>query len=286
MFGGAVVSVAITSTIGGWALSRYGIGVASVCCACVIILISGFLLISRERVGERLLPWTKGHAIIDPLVHAPETFKAIALDLGKFVLLRASLFAVAAAIIYQFGRGIFLAMMPIYYVQELGWTDVSYSGLTGTATFIGGTVSILFGGLLLDFLGRTRAFQILCVAAAALGVMLAVAPGLGDSDTVMKIYRVLYMTLDTLITVAFIATAMAICARQVAATQFAIYMALSNVGYSAGSAAFGPLYQSLASFEAVFLVFTGVVIAAAVTMRQVSIADHIAKVRKLEVNEK
>ena len=284
MFGGSTVSMAITSAIGGWALSRYGIGVPSVVCACVIALISGFLLISRERVGERLLPWTEGRATIDPLVRRPEGLKEIGLDLKKFVLLRASLFAIAASVIYQFGRGIFLTMMPLFYVQELGWTDTEYSGLTGTAMLIGGTISILFGGFILDFFGRARAFQILCAALAVLGVMLAVAPGLGDVDSVMKVYRVLYMTLDTLIIVAYIAVAMAICAREVAATQFAIYMALGNVGYTAGSAAFGPLNAALASYEATFLVFAGVTVMAIFLMRRISIADHVVRVKQLQAD--
>jgi PAT family beta-lactamase induction signal transducer AmpG len=122
MFGGAVLSGAAAAAAGGWALSRYGVGVPSVACATVIALVSGFLLISRERVGERLLPWTEGCATIDPLVSRPESLKTIGLELKKFMLLRACFFAIAASAIYQFGRGIFLTMMPLYYVQELGWT--------------------------------------------------------------------------------------------------------------------------------------------------------------------
>ena len=280
MFGGAVVSVAATAGIGGWALSRYGIAVPSLFCAGAIALISGFLLISRERPGERLLPWTDGQATIDPEFKRPEGLREIGLNLKKYVLMKASVFAIAAAAIYQFGRGLFLAMMPVYYVKELGWSDTEYSGLTGTALLAGGTISILFGGFIIDRMGRARAFQLLCGAAAALGLLLAVAPWLGDIDLAMKAYRVTYLVLDTLIIVAFIAVAMAICAKQVAATQFAFYMALGNVGYSAGSAAFGPLLTVL-SYEAVFVVFAAVTVVAIFAMRQVSIADHLDRLRQM-----
>ena len=172
MFGGATVSVAATAAISGWALSRYGIAIPSLVCAGMIAVIGGFLLISRERPGERLLPWTEGQATIDPDFERPEGLKEIGLNLKKYVLLRASLFAIAAAAIYQFGRGIFLAMMPLYYVNELGWNDTAYSGLTGTALLIGGATSILFGGFILGLIGRVRAFQLLCAAAAALSVKL------------------------------------------------------------------------------------------------------------------
>ena len=83
-----------------------------------------------------------------------------------------------------------------------------------------------------------------------------------------------------LIIVAFIAVAMAICARQVAATQFALYMALGNVGYSAGSAAFGPLITAL-SYEAVFVVFAVVTVVAIFAMRQVSIAGHLTRLQQM-----
>jgi PAT family beta-lactamase induction signal transducer AmpG len=282
MFGGAVVSVAVSAAAGGWALSRYGIAVPSLFCAGAIALISSFLLISRERPGERLLPWTGGRATDDPNFKRPEGLKEIGLNLKKYVLMRASLFAIAAAAIYQFGRGIFLAMMPVYYVKELGWNDTAYSGLTGSALLAGGTISILFGGFILERIGRVRAFQVLCAVAAALGLLLVVAPWLSDVDLAMKAYRVAYLVLDTLINVAFIAVAMAICAKQVAATQFAIYMALSNVGYSAGSAAFGPLLTVL-SYEAVFVVFAVVTILALFTMRQVSIAGHLERLQQIRV---
>jgi PAT family beta-lactamase induction signal transducer AmpG len=280
MFGGAVVSVAVSAAAGGWALSRYGIAVPSLVCAAAIALISGFLLISRERVGERLLPWTEGQAATDPDFKRPTGLKEIGLNLKQYLLMRASLFAIAAATIYQFGRGLFLAMMPVYYVKELGWSDTAYSGLTGTGLLAGGTISILFGGFILDRIGRVRAFQVLCAVAAGLGLLLAVAPWLSDVDLAMKAYRVAYLVLDTLIIVAFIAVAMAICAKQVAATQFAFYMALGNVGYSAGSAAFGPLLTVL-SYEAVFVVFAVVTIAALFAMRQVSIAGHLERLQQL-----
>jgi len=281
MFGGATTSGAVTAAVGGWALSRYGVALPALVCAGVVGLISVFMLVSRERPGERLLPWSDGRATLDPAVHRPDNLREIGRDLKKFLLLRASVFLVVATIVYQLGRGIFLSMMPVYYVQELGWADTEYSGLTGSALLIGGVFSILFGGAILDFFGRVHAFAIFCILIALLGITLAVAPGVGESDLVMKAYRLTYMTLDTLVIVAFIAVAMAISTRQVAATQFAIYMGLGNVGFTAGSAAFGPLHSML-PYEAVFAVFACVTIAAIFAMRMVSIANHNATVLRMQ----
>ena len=281
MFGGAMTSGAMTAAIGGWALSRYGIALPALVCAAVIALISMFMLISRERPGERLLPWSRGQATLGPSQHRPDSLAEIGRDLKRYFLLRASLLLVTATVVYQFGRGIVLSMMPVYYVQEIGWADTEYSRLTGSALLLGGMFSILFGGAILDYLGRVRAFAVVCFAIALLGLLLAVAPGVGASDVAMTAYRLTYMTLDTLVIVGFIAVAMAICTRQVAATQFAIYMGLGNVGYTGGSAAFGPLHAIL-PYEAVFALFACVTVGAIFAMKGVSIADHNARVLQLQ----
>ena len=281
MFGGATLAVAVAAAFGGWALSRYGLAVPSLVSAAAIGLISLFLVVSRERVGERLLPWTRGEATIDPHFKPPTGLLEIGRNLKRFLFLRASLFAIAATAIYQFGRGIFLSMMPVYYVQELGWSDTAYSSLTGIAFMAGGGVSIVFGGMILHRLGRVRAYQVLCIAVAALGSLLAALPWLAEIEFIMKAYRVVLMILDTLVLVAFIAIAMAICARQVAATQFALYMGLGNVGYSLGSGAFGPM-STVLSYETVFMIFAAVTIVSMVIMRQVSVLAHTERLRLLQ----
>ena len=97
----------------------------------------------------------------------------------------------------------------------------------------------------------------------------------------MKVYRLCYVTLDTLAIVSFIAVAMALCTRKIAATQFALYMAISNVGFTAGSAAFGTM-QSALSYSLIFLVFAAVTFCSICVMRSVSVNDHNARALALQ----
>lgn len=172
-------------------------------------------------------------------------------------------------------------MMPVYYVQELGWSDTEFSGLSGWALLLGGGFSILFGGFILDFFGRVRAYMILCILTALIGLVVAALPSLSEIEAAMTAYRLGYNTLDTLVIVAFISIAMAISTPKVAATQFALYMALSNVGYTLGSAAFGPL-QAGYSYPVVFVIFAALTLISILIMRQVSVADHAWKVTELQ----
>jgi len=281
MFGGQIFSSAIVAAAGGWALDQYGVGVTSFACAGTVALIFIFPLISRERKGERLLPWSEGKATLGAEHQGPGNLKDIAINLKTYVLLPASVILIAAILLYTFGRGIHLALMPIYFVQELGWTDTEYSGLTGSALLIGGGFSILFGGFVLDYFGRCRTYMIIAGLVAILGIGIAAAPSLGASDLAMKFYRLCYVTLDTLAIVSFIAVAMALCTRKIAATQFALYMAISNVGFTAGSAAFGSM-QSALSYPVIFLVFAAVTFCSIFVMRSVSVNDHNARTLALQ----
>ena len=132
---------------------------------------------------------------------------------------------------------------------------------------------MLFGGALMDAIGRRRLFVIACGLAAAFAVLVAVLPSLSESELAMYAYRIAYNTLDTLIVVAYIALGMAVSTKVIAATQFALYMALSNVGYSIGSAIFGQL-QSALTYPQVFMVFAVTVIGSAAIIHFVAIDRH------------
>ena len=171
-------------------------------------------------------------------------------------------------------------LMPVYYVQELNWTDTAFSSLSGIALLVGGGFAMLFGGALMDAIGRRRLYIIACGLAAAFALLIALLPSLSDTELAMHAYRIAYNTLDTLIVVAYIALAMAVSTKVIAATQFALYMALGNVGYSIGSAIFGQLQTALA-YPQVFLVFAVTVLGSAAIIHFVAIERHKQRVLEL-----
>ncbi len=73
--------------------------------------------------------------------------------------------------------------------------------------------------------------------------------------------------------VAFIALAMNICWSRVAATQFAVYMSLSNLSRSIGAAAFATIADRLDSTDS-FLLISALMIGAAVALSFFDLDSH------------
>jgi PAT family beta-lactamase induction signal transducer AmpG len=276
MFGGVTLSGAVVAAATGWSLSKFGLTETVIVCACAVALISLIPIVSRERPAERFLPWTAGEAHISSAL-PPANFLEIASNVKRYFLLPASLLLALAILVYGISRGIHLSLMPVYFVQELGWTDTAFSSVSGIALLIGGGFAMLFGGVLLDFFGRRQIFAVGCGLVAIIAILVAEFPTLGDSQMIMSAYRVAYNTLDTLIVVASISIGMAISTKVIAATQFAIYMALANVGYALGSAVFGQLQVAL-SYPQLFLIFAVIAASGILIIRFVAIDAH----RKLE----
>jgi len=273
MFGGQALGVAATTAGGGWLMSVGGIGVASLACSGLVILIMLIPLLSRERDGEKLMPWSEGEATQVPQGTHPDGWKDILSSLKTFFVMRASLVLVLALGTYTLARGLHSAILPIYFVQELGWTDTAYSSLTGFASLVAAITTMTIGGTLVHFAGRINFFALATTCIALIGGCIAVLPIVSQTDLYMQIYRVIYSTLDTLTIVAIIAVSMAVCGKKVAATQFAIYMALSNLGYVGGSSLLGPL-RDFFNFEGLFLLFAGFTFTSLFFMRLVRIDDH------------
>ena len=279
MFGGVVLSGAAFAAATGWTLSEFGLFETALACAACVIILSLVPLFSLERPGEKFLPWTDGRASSDR-ERPPGNFREIAGNVRKYFFLRASLLLAAAITLYGISRGIHLTLAPAYFVQELGWTDTAFSAVSGVALLVGGGFAMVFGGTLTEKLGRRHTFMMACGLMAAFAVIIAMYPAVSESDVALQAYRIVYNTLDTLTVVASIALGMAISTKVISATQFALYMGLSNVGYSIGSAIFGKLHMAL-TYPQIFIAFAVVAAGGAVVIYFVGVETHRQQVRAL-----
>lgn len=282
MFGGQALGAAGTTALGAWLMSISSIGTASLACSGLVVVIMLLPLLSRERDGEKLLPWSKGKAPEIPRGTHPSGWKDILSSLKNFFFMRASMVLVLALATYTLARGLHAGIMPVYFVQELGWTDTSYSNLTAFASLVAAIVTMTIGGTLVHFIGRINFFGLAAILIAILGTMIALLPVISETESYMRIYRIAYNTLDTLIIVSIIAVSMAVCGKKVAATQFAIYMGLSNLGHVGGSALLGTT-RSFFEFDQLFLIFAGVTLVSLFIMRMVKIDNHQETLKGMEL---
>ena len=95
------------------------------------------------------------------------------------------------------------------------------------------------GGYLGDRIGAKWASILIFTCWLALDMTMFLALPLWASGQFLTAYIIVWQSLDTLITVATLPIAMRLCNRTVAATQFTLYMALSNFGITIGASLLG-----------------------------------------------
>jgi PAT family beta-lactamase induction signal transducer AmpG len=282
MWGGKVLGTAGTAAAGTWLFADVGVPATFAAAALATVVFALIPLLVRERPGERLLPWSAGAPSAEAEALQLHGWAPIGRSLRRVALLPASLLAALAGFVLQVNGGFFEAFGPVFTVQSLGWTDAAFSNTMAVAKLVGGIVGMVGGGLLVKWLGRTRAMRAALFATAAVGVAMGLAAPLWSSPLVAQAYLLLFVTAHTLATIAFFATCMAVCWKPVAAVQFALYMAISNVGLMVGSAMMGPLVASLTDAQALF-VTAAVPVAAALLLLRVDVAAHVARVGALGV---
>ena len=275
MWGGKVLGIAGTAAGGAWLLSQVGIAATLMVAAAATLAFVLLPLLVRERPGERLLPWTAGAASATAEALQLDGWAEIGRSLRRVVFLPASLLAAAVGFLALFQQGLFDAYGPVLAVQHLGWADTAFSNAKAVGTLVGGIVGMVGGGLLVRWLGRTRAMRVSLYVLAGVGVAMGLAVPLWSSAFVVEVYLLLWITAQTLATIAFFATCMALCWKPVAAVQFALFMALANVGLVSGAAVTGALVAALTPAQ-MFFAMAAVPVAAAVLLLRVDVAAHVA----------
>jgi PAT family beta-lactamase induction signal transducer AmpG len=241
---GQVIGISGSSTISAFSVLHFGmLGVA-------LMLMVGFGLILfwciavRERVGEKLLPWTEGQATQRSIELRATNWKGIASDLFRALLLPASLLMLAVAFLFRFADGFWITVAPVVVTQKLSYASTDYSYWTALASFIAATAGLLVG-LYID----RKGVKLLYGLSLLLYGLLAVAVGMLEPAWASPSFLLGILFLQSFIYqgvfVSFIATSMNLCWVKVAATQFAIYMAWANLGRSFGAGAMSAVESRL-----------------------------------------
>ncbi len=226
--------------LGGWGLSHligwWGLRPALVVQTAVLFAIMLVPVLVRERDGAdpvvrepvwRTLPaWfrrTFGTQPFRVLRGATRDRAVQTAVLGGVVMLVSNL---GAALIAAFGN--------VLFTQQLGWTPEDYVELVGGPGLVAGLVGSLVGGFVADAVGHRRLAALATLALA--GYYLAWA-GLehhwADKHLVYAVFWIEPFLLGVL-TVSLFALCMDISWTTIAASQFAIYMALSNISSTSG----------------------------------------------------
>ena len=281
MWGAKAVGLATSLAVGTALLNHYGFAAALLASAAVIGLILLLPLGLRERPGEKRLPWTAGAPAPESLRLHAHGWAPLLRAARRVFALRNSLLLLPAVFVAQLCQNYLDNSLPIFTVQQLGWTNGQYSQVYSTCGLIGGVVGMLAGGWLIGRLGTIRLVQGsllgLGLLAAALGGGRAWWP---DPAFITGCIGV-FCLLNTLAMVGLLALAMQCCWPRISAVQFTVYMTVFNLGAATGTALLGVVRSHL-PWAGTYLLVPVLLVGAAGLLGLVHLPTHTRHLAELE----
>ena len=245
MWGAKTVGISLSMLTGTWILNRYGFQAAILCLSVAVCLIMFIPLFLRERPGEKLLPWTKGKTTPEVAKIQLDSFGKIFKSLWRVFILPSSLLMGIAFFSFNTGVGLIDAMFPVFTIQEAGWNNDAFSKVFSAVNLISGLLGMVAGGFLSDRFGKRKMISIYLVVLLVLFSAMVLLKSWWGVSIVITGFIGLYYVLYVFITIASFAIGMELCWCRVSATQFTLYMAISNMGRALGASLLGPLKERL-----------------------------------------
>jgi PAT family beta-lactamase induction signal transducer AmpG len=236
MMGSNAIGLATTIAASSWALNKYGVSATLIGTAIIVAMLSLFPILLRERKGERIFPWSAGEASSVALELNMDSWGEILRNLLKALILPTSILLALVSFLVGSTNGLLKAFLPVLTVQELGWLDTEFANLVASASLVAGITGMVIGGILITWLGTIRGAKVFLGVLVLAGLLMGFFPAFWENVLTVKGFVFAVNIFRTLFLIALFTACMAICWKQVAATQFTIYMAISNFGISLGAA--------------------------------------------------
>lgn len=253
MFGGQSIGIASATGLTGAVIGEFGAPAAYAIVAGLILLLCLYIASFSEREGERRLPWHVGSAHPRNLEIQADAWwpilKSTLLSLGKLTSL--------LWLPVLFGRGMLYGGLtgatPLIGANYVGWNESEISSLIATGGLVAGILCLTLGGWLGDRFGAKRVTiaWILVQLVMATTMYLGMAQWSDPRLFITFVYA--WIALDMLLTVSALPISMRLCDVRVAATQFTIYMAVSNFGITFGAFVLSHI-DALGGLRSIFLV--------------------------------
>lgn len=265
MFGGQAIGMALATSLTGLAIARMGPMAAYLLSAVFIGAITIFVLVLRERDGEKRLPWSEGKSHPENVEIYLGEWWPILRNTLRSLLKPLSLLWFPVSIAGGIHYGIFTGSTPLIGTGEVGWNEEQVTSVVGTAQLIAGIAGLTIGGWGGKWLGAKKSTILVFSALLLMSAWMWLNVESWGLPAVFIGFVYVWTILDTLLRVVMIPFSMRLCAPSVAATQFAIYMAISNFGITIGSWVLA-FSSNIGGLRGTFLVVVAVQILAVVLL--------------------
>ncbi|MEO1305884.1 MAG: MFS transporter [Pseudomonadota bacterium] len=227
---GEGIGTAIGTILSAIVIARVGLSAAFLIMMTFILVTLTFLILTRERPGERLLPWTPGAASAQTLAHSVDAWRPLITSIWRAMATPNSVRLVVAMTLNGLTLGLYTVIAPIIATKFGRWSDESFSALNGLAGLVAGVAGMVAFGIAVDRVGTKWGGSIGLFAYACIGVVFIAAAPLWYAQATFVVLVFAAFLSSTLAYIALYATAMRLCDLRVAATQFAIFLAFANFG--------------------------------------------------------
>ncbi len=239
MFGGQLIGTALATAGTGWAIMKLGASGAYLLAAIALLMVSIYVAAMRERDNERLFPWSVGETHpVNLERHEGRWWPILKITL-RSILMPLSLIWAVWLVLRNLQYGVMAGVTPLIGVSQAGLSEAQVTSITGFAQLVAGIAGLTLGSWLGERLGAKWSCIILLIAWIAFNGSMMLAVPLWSNPAFSPWFIITWFTLDTVLVVVSIPITMRLCNLKVGATQFTIYMALSNLGISLGTVLLG-----------------------------------------------
>ncbi len=232
MFAAQSAGIAAAAFIAGQLLSSGTLASTALFLGALVTIVSLFVAIFRERPGERLMPWSNGRASRQCEERQQSAWRPIVLGIFKAVADQRTILFLAGMAMMQVTFSFIDAVSPTLAVQRLGWGSADYSSLAAGSSLVAAGAALFLPTLLVHFMGLTITVRILSCVLVALNVIGGIVFSLAPSDTAFVFVLVGQQAFALLVMIVLLVWAMRICEPALAASLFALFMAVPNFARS------------------------------------------------------
>lgn len=283
MWGSKTIGTSFSLFVGSWLIIQYGFSNALIAMSVFVLAIIFVPLSLTERKGEKLLPWSKGSTSPESAFLIIDSWGKLFKSFLQVVLLRNTSLLLVAVFITMTAVHFMITLLPIFTIQELGWSSVFYSKIFSTYNLIGGVIGMAVGGLIIKRFGITYLIQGSLVLSAILSLSMALLASFWSNTNLASAFIAVYCILRTLIYIGVLALAMHLCWKRISAIQFTFCMTIFNAGLAFGAALLGQL-RSMFGWETLFVVFAIMMVIAMAVLAFIKTNRHREQVELLEKN--
>ncbi|MGB5165978.1 MAG: MFS transporter [Woeseiaceae bacterium] len=235
MWASKVVGVAVGGAGMALIIAKSGMAAAMLTQAAMVTIVMLLVVILRERPADRLFPWVEHH--LEKLeVTRPFGIVVTFKELFRALSNRTTLTLVFVAATYTMCEGLYDPLVTEFFIQGLGWSSTKFASVQGTFGVTGELCGALLGGYMADKFGNRR------MAFTGLFTLMSIMVGFAMTssywDSPSYPFAALLPAAKGMIafsTVALFSLFVKVSWTTAAATQYTLYMAISNVGYALGA---------------------------------------------------